>query len=257
MKSNSGVGRYPQEQRGVETEIRMQDITSLIDPIESGLSCSSAVNVEIKIAIPSVESIQPRVVQFTCDPGVLIRQEDTYFKCSCGRLKLRIFEENDGELIYYRRPDINGFRASSYVRYSVRDLCELKSILEESNGSVGVVRKERSLHMSGRTRIHLDRVEGLGDFLELEVVLRPNEPHDSGEKEAVEILEELRVGNYEQIGVSYYDLMQANRLGRSTGNWGKGEALEEGSLGLLRQRAPGLKIEFPASAIPDSEKGLD
>ena len=216
MKSKSGVNQYPQGQGEVGTEIRMQDITSLIDPIESEVSCSSAVNVEIKIAIPSVESIRPRVVDFTCDPGVLIRQEDTYFKCSCGRLKLRIFEENDGELIYYRRPDIDGFRTSSYVRYSVRDVFELKSGIEESNGSVGVVRKERLLHMSGRTRIHLDRVEGLGDFLELEVVLRPNEPHNSGEKEAVEILDELQVGNYKQIGVSYYDLIQAKRLGRST-----------------------------------------
>lgn len=45
----------------------------------------------------------------------------------------------------------------------------LQAVLSEALGVQGVVKKERRLYMVGQTRVHLDRVEGLGDFLELEV----------------------------------------------------------------------------------------
>jgi hypothetical protein len=37
-----------------------------------------------------------------------LRQDDTFFACSQGRLKLRAFASEAGELIVYRRPDIEG-----------------------------------------------------------------------------------------------------------------------------------------------------
>ena len=50
----------------------------------------------------------------------------------------------------------------------------MKTILEQILPVTGSVRKRRLVYHVGQTRVHLDRVEGLGDFLELEVVLRPD-----------------------------------------------------------------------------------
>ena len=72
-----------------------------------------------------------------------------------------------------------------------------------------VVRKRRILLLAGRTRIHLDRVENLGDFLELEVVLRDDEPVADGEAEALLLMTRLGVDPQDLIAAAYVDLLEA------------------------------------------------
>jgi predicted adenylyl cyclase CyaB len=63
------------------------------------------------------------------------------------------------------------------------------------------------LYLAGRTRIHLDRVEGLGEFLELEVALREGEPAEAGVREAEELMTRLGVTPAQLIDRAYVDLL--------------------------------------------------
>ena len=87
----------------------------------------------------------------------------------------------------------------------------LREALTLGYGEVGRVRKRRTLFMVGRTRIHLDEVEGLGDFLELEVVLRDGEPIEVGVREAEGLMARLQVQPSQLIDRAYVDLLAGKR----------------------------------------------
>jgi len=67
-------------------------------------------NVEIKARIVSVESVFPAAAALADGEPVTMVQDDTFFRCSNGRLKLRATAGNGGELIFYRRADRSGPR---------------------------------------------------------------------------------------------------------------------------------------------------
>jgi adenylate cyclase class IV len=69
------------------------------------------------------------------------------------------------------------------------------------------VRKRRSVVMVGRTRVHLDAVEGLGDFMELEVVLRDGEPDVDGAAEAESLMQALGLAGAPRVAGAYLDLL--------------------------------------------------
>jgi adenylate cyclase class IV len=73
-------------------------------------------NVEIKAQITSVEALLPKVKAVADQGPFEIRQDDTYFACNAGRLKLRMFSNGEGELIYYRRADQQAPKESFYLR---------------------------------------------------------------------------------------------------------------------------------------------
>lgn len=74
-------------------------------------------------------------------------------------------------LIYYERPDISGPKLSTYsmVKLDQQQRDEMINILTLSNGILGAVKKTRHLYMVKQTRIHIDKVSDLGNFMELEV----------------------------------------------------------------------------------------
>jgi predicted adenylyl cyclase CyaB len=165
-------------------------------------------NVEIKTRIESVESLMPLVARFATEGPTAIFQDDTFFACPAGRLKLRAFSEHDGQLIFYQRSDSAGPKESFYVISPTSSPETLRQALSLAYGVVGRVRKHRTLFMVGRTRIHLDQVDGLGDFLELEVVLADGEPQTAGNAVANELLEKLAIPHHHLIEESYVDLLQ-------------------------------------------------
>lgn len=87
----------------------------------------------------------------------------------CVSLQLRRLEANTGQLIFYNRPDANSPKLSDYHIAPVGDVEGTKSVLSLSLGAIGSVKKVRTLYLVGQTRIHLDKVEGLGEFVEFEV----------------------------------------------------------------------------------------
>lgn len=165
-------------------------------------------NVEIKARIESADALLPRVQAIADSGPTEILQDDTFFHCPNGRLKLRAFSDNSGELIFYQRPDRAGPKESFYVLSPTVSPDTLREALSLAYGQTGRVRKHRTLFMAGRTRIHLDRVDGLGDFLELEVVLMENEPTEAGITIAHGLLARLGVSPQQLIDGAYVDLLR-------------------------------------------------
>lgn len=163
-------------------------------------------NVEIKARIESVESLVPKAAAIASKGPIEIAQDDTFFRCENGRLKLRVFGGDNGELIFYRRSDQQSPKESFFLRSPTSAPEVLREALSLAYGAIGRVRKHRTLYLVGRTRIHLDRVEGLGHFLELEVVLGESESPEAGVREAHDLMERLGIQASQLIDGSYVDL---------------------------------------------------
>lgn len=165
-------------------------------------------NVEIKARIDSVDALVPRAAAIATGGPERIVQDDTFFPCPNGRLKLRAFDATSGQLIFYARPDRAGPKESFYILSPTASPDTLRDALTAAHGTIGRVRKVRTLFLVGRTRVHLDRVEGLGDFLELEVVLRDGEPTDAGVAQAHTLMARLGVAPDALIEGAYLDLLR-------------------------------------------------
>ena len=164
-------------------------------------------NIEIKARITRVNDLVGPAAAIADQGPTQILQDDTFFACHTGRLKLRAFSNNQGELIFYQRSNQSGPKESFYVRTPTAAPDSLREALTLAYGAVGRVRKHRTLFLAGRTRIHLDAVEDLGDFLELEVVLHEGEPLENGVREAQRLMQQLGVTPSQLIDQAYVDLL--------------------------------------------------
>jgi adenylate cyclase len=164
-------------------------------------------NIEIKARVQAPEELQARAAAIAEEGPIDIAQDDTFFACPNGRLKLRVFSGNEGQLIFYRRADTAGPKESYYLITPTAAPDELRATLSEAYGQIGRVRKQRTLYLVGATRIHLDRVEGLGDFMELEVVLQEGQTVEQGMEIARALMAQLGVGNDQLVEGAYLDLL--------------------------------------------------
>jgi len=165
-------------------------------------------NVEIKARVPNLSVVRAKALSLEPASVELIGQIDTFFSVPRGRLKIREFGDGSGELISYERPDRVGPKESVYVRVSVDDPRSLVEALSCVLSVRGQVRKRREVFVVGRTRIHLDEVEGLGSFVELEVVLRDDDRLQSGEQEAERLMEALGISPSDLVVEAYIDMLE-------------------------------------------------
>ena len=154
-----------------------------------------------------MKSLIPKVAAIANEGPIEFVQDDTFFPCENGRLKLRAFSTEKGELIYYRRANQHGPKESFYLRSPTSAPDALRESRSQAYGQAGRVRKHRTLFLVGRTRVHLDNVEGLGDFLELEVVLEDSETTEGGISEARNLMAILGVEPSDLIERAYVDLL--------------------------------------------------
>jgi predicted adenylyl cyclase CyaB len=164
-------------------------------------------NVEIKARLIDREAAIATAAKLADKAPATIVQEDIFFRCEGARLKLRVFGPERGELIRYERENVAGARTSHYQIAQTSDPQALGEILTRALGQIGVVRKTRLLYLVGQTRIHIDRVEGLGDFLELEVVLREGQSEAEGESIANALLAKFEIESSQLIANAYVDLL--------------------------------------------------
>lgn len=108
-------------------------------------------------------------------------------------------------LVQYDRPDVTGPKLSEFNILETDDPEMLHKILKASVGVLGELRKERTLFMHGQTRIHLDRVEGLGEFLEFEVCLKPEQTIEEGTRIANELQRTFEIRSEDLMAGAYLD----------------------------------------------------
>src|SRR3954468_6202729 len=184
-------------------------------------------NVELKARDSHPERSLERARALGAEDRGERRQRDTYFAAPRGRLKLREQEPGEAELIAYERADAARARESRYRIAPVSDADALREALDAALGTTVVVAKRRHLLLYDGVRIHLDRVEGLGDFVELEGVA--GEGSDlAREGEVVERLKaDLEIADDAIEATGYADLLrQADDAGA--------EALLEAAAAVMR-----------------------
>ncbi|MFO7694565.1 MAG: class IV adenylate cyclase [Vicinamibacterales bacterium] len=145
-------------------------------------------NLEIKAAVFSLGPVRSRLrrLEGACRHASL-RQTDWYFCVPAGRLKLRtVGARRDGELIAYLRPDRTSARTSEFQLLPTADAAGVRALLEQMLGVRACVRKRRDVWLFRNARIHLDTVDGLGCFVEIEVVVT------EGMAQARALMRELR-----------------------------------------------------------------
>jgi predicted adenylyl cyclase CyaB len=171
-------------------------------------------NIEIKAALPDPARAQQIAERLSGAPPHLISQQDFFFPSAGARLKLRTLSPGSGELIRYQRSDAARARLSQYQIARTSDPQALLDILTATLGSAGTVSKTRRLFLIGQTRVHIDEVDGLGSFLELEVVLQPGQTETEARAIAERLLSEFAIHPDQLIAEAYVDLLRAKAAGK-------------------------------------------
>ena len=173
-------------------------------------------NIELKAHARAFDELRERAAALSDDAPLIFRQQDFFYDVPRGRLKLRQFDDGTpAELIFYQRDDRDGPKASYYSRSPVTNADAMHALLAQALSTRGIVTKERHVYLAGRTRIHLDRVDGLGDFIELEVVLAPDDNEEDGAAEAHALFKQLGVSQADLVAVAYVDLLNDGLGGRA------------------------------------------
>jgi predicted adenylyl cyclase CyaB len=179
-------------------------------------------NLEFKARLRNPATIHAVLAKHDIPLAATLRQTDTYFQIENGRLKLREIEGEKPQLIFYVRPDAAAVKRSDYLIAPVSAAAALREVLGAACGIRAVVRKIRELYLLPRmlnnstsvktdapSRLHLDTVEGLGKFIEIEVILQEGESPQQAEQEARAWLREFGIVPEDLMKGSYADLLES------------------------------------------------
>ena len=169
-------------------------------------------NLEAKFRLSDLEAARAAALSLGYSSSAAFIQRDTFFVVALGKLKLRE-QPPAASLIHYERDRESGLMLSRYEIVPVADPGRTREMLAHALGVLAEVRKHRSLLTRRNVRLHLDRVETLGNFGEIEAVLHEESDEDAGESAESarapvdQLLAALGVSAGELIEVSYFELM--------------------------------------------------
>jgi adenylate cyclase, class 2 len=164
------------------------------------------INVEIKARCGNPERVRGVLNQRNARFTGLDHQVDTYFRVPQGRLKLR--EGNiENALIHYHRPDQSGPRTSDVLLHKTAPLSGLKEILVAALGVLVAVDKRREIYYLQNVKVHIDEVEGLGSFTEIEAAGDGNADRSALLAQCRELMEAFGIREDELVAESYSDLL--------------------------------------------------
>ncbi|MGH7452891.1 MAG: class IV adenylate cyclase [bacterium] len=179
-------------------------------------------NLEFKARLRNPAAIHHVLAKHDIPLAATLRQTDTYFQVENGRLKLREIENEKSQLIFYVRPDAAEVKRSDYLIAPVSSAAALREVLGAACGILAVVKKIRELYLlprqlsksagakaAARSRLHLDTVDGLGKFLEIEVIVQEEESPQQAEQEARAWLQEFGIAPEDLMAGSYADLLES------------------------------------------------
>jgi homotetrameric cytidine deaminase len=164
-------------------------------------------NIELKARDPDPGRTLELALELGTEDRGEISQRDTYFMAARGRLKLREQDPGPAELIQYRRPDGIGAHTSEYRRLPVGEAEALREALDAAHRTLVVVSKRRRLLIWEGVRIHLDEVEGLGSFVELEAVAAERSDLSEEHAKVERLRAELRIADADLEAQGYSDLL--------------------------------------------------
>lgn len=168
-----------------------------------------AANIELKARCADLDAARAVAVALGAEPKGLETQTDTFFVTHRGRLKLRESDRCGAALIPYVRPDAREPKQSDYLLLAVDDPTLAKRLFGHALGIAGVVRKRRELLLLGNVRIHLDRVEGLGTFIEFEAVLSSDTTPEAEHGKLRQLMHSFGLRDEDLQSRAYLDLLLA------------------------------------------------
>jgi predicted adenylyl cyclase CyaB len=164
-------------------------------------------NIELKARLHDLPSARRAAERLATQRLGVQEQIDTYFRCTTGRLKLRQIGGQAAVLIWYARPSDPRPKASDYYLVPAAEPESLLATLRAAVGIVNVVRKRREIYLWQNVRIHLDDVEGLGQFLEFEAVLSPEIDETAGRRQLETLTAEFNIRPADLLAGSYTDMI--------------------------------------------------
>ena len=164
-------------------------------------------NLELKIRIFNLEKFKKLLKNYFKE---ILIQKDTYFITKKGRLKLR--EENDKCpcIIKYYRPNIASNKLSIYYIQPILNVETFYKIFGEFLQIELVVNKKRLFYLYKNAKIHLDEVDGLGTFLEIEVVISNEDEEKNSQSLMKELVNLMNISQYEKLKYGYRELTKQN-----------------------------------------------
>lgn len=167
----------------------------------------SWMNVEIKATCLDIKSIEKLLNDRQADYKGEDHQIDTYFNVEKGRLKLR--EGNiENALIHYNRSNERKPKMSSVTYYQPNESADLKATLIAALGVKVVVDKRRKIFFIDHVKFHVDQVEGLGTFVEIEAI---DQDGTIGQErlrtQCYHYMEVLGIQESDLLAISYSDLL--------------------------------------------------
>ncbi len=166
-------------------------------------------NLELKARISSISEAVRAAKRLNAKRSGILLQHDIYYNVSRGRLKLRIIKNRSAELIFYDRPNKKGSRYSHYFVLPVNNAKLINAMCTAAFGRKVIVKKKRLLFLYKNSRIHLDDVYRLGNFIEFEVLVK------NGKQQAQKLLrllsKEFHIKHAEVISASYSDLVLSSK----------------------------------------------
>lgn len=164
-------------------------------------------NIEIKAKCKDLDAARSRTIGLGAVEHGLLEQTDTYFHAPHGRLKIRQQTGRPAQLIGYARADIESARESNFQLIEIADAAAVISVLTRSLGVRGEVRKIRELLIWNNVRIHLDRVERLGTFIEFEAMIDAENAEQESRHRLEHLCNGLQIAPDDRIAQSYSDLL--------------------------------------------------
>jgi predicted adenylyl cyclase CyaB len=172
-------------------------------------------NLELKARLESLETARQVARRLATEQQQRQVQTDVYFHCRHGRLKIRHIEGGPAQLLWYARPDQQEVALSQYRLAEVPDAAAVELALAGALGIWLSVRKCREIYMYHNVRIHLDQVEGLGEFLEFEAVLGPTADEPTSQQRLDFLSSQFGIRPESLVEKSYSDLLAGDFQGEN------------------------------------------
>ncbi len=170
----------------------------------------NVINIEIKARCSHPEGIRAVLKSKNARFEGIDHQVDTYFKVKNGRLKLR--EGNiENNLIYYKRDNITGPKESDCQLFPTASGSHLKNMLAGSLGILAIVDKQREIYYIDNIKVHIDVVQDLGSFIEIEACdEKGNVTRDRLYDQCKELIQAMHIVEEDLESRSYSDLILDN-----------------------------------------------